>query len=133
MWNKNIKSLRDLTFDAVLSGFRLLLSIAAYDRHHGHVHDAEVLRPHSELQLAQSLHEGHGLDVSDGAAQLDHAHLRNCLRNGSGFATAYGLRSDVHDALDYFIRYVRNDLDSLPEEFSSSLFGDNCLIDFAGG
>ena len=52
------------TFHAVLGGLGLLLAVLAHHRHHGHVHQAEVLPAHPQLQLTQRLHKRHGLDVS---------------------------------------------------------------------
>ena len=35
-----------------------------------HVHQHEVLRGHTELELAKGLHKGHALNVADGASKL---------------------------------------------------------------
>lgn len=58
----------------MLRGLGLLLAHDAQHGHEAHVHNAHVLRPHAELELAQRLHEGHALDVAHGAAELDDAH-----------------------------------------------------------
>ena len=61
--------------DAVLGGFRFLL---AHHPQHGHqtdVDEAEVVGADAELELAQRLQEGHGLDVAHRAPQLDDTHV----------------------------------------------------------
>lgn len=68
-----------------------------------------------EADLAERLNEGHGLDVTDGAAKLDDAHIRRPI------AVVHGdVRHALNPVLDG-ICDVRHNLDCLSQVVPSAL------------
>ncbi len=73
------------------------------------MHVADVVGAHAELELAEGLHEGHGLDVSDCTAQLNDADVRDAL---------LPIDRCVCDALDPIldgVRHMRHNLHGLAQ------------------
>mmetsp|Transcript_42490 Transcript_42490/g.90752 ORF Transcript_42490/g.90752 Transcript_42490/m.90752 type:complete len:251 (-) Transcript_42490:575-1327(-) len=99
----------------MLRGLRLLLAHNADHRHERYVHEAHVVATDAELKLPERFDEGHGLDVTDCAAQLDDADIRR-----AGLV----IRRDVRNTLDPFhdrVSHVRHNLHGLTEVVASAL------------
>ena len=111
----------------VLRGFRFLLAHGAHDGHERDVDEAEVLRPDAPLELAQRLDERHRLDVADGAAELDDAHIRRI-----GLAVHRDLRHALDPLLD-LVRDMRDHLHGLAQVLALALLRDDALVNLAGG
>lgn len=85
----------------------------------------EIVFARAPPQLAHGLDEGHALDVADGAAQLDDAHVRLLARV---------IHGDARHALDPLldrIRDVRHHLHRLAKIVAPPLALDHVLVDLA--
>jgi hypothetical protein len=91
------------------------------------VHVTEVLPLHLELELPEGLHEGHALDVPDGAAQLDDADL-GLLPRGQ-----HGEPGHPLDPLLDGVSDVGDHLHRLAQVVPAPLLADDVLVDLAGG
>ena len=99
-------------------GFHLL---PAHSGDQGDVDVKDVLAAEVVLELADGLQEGKGLDVADGAADLDHHHL--------------GLRlaGRADDTLLDLVGHVGDDLHGGAQVVAAPLLGDDLAVDLAGG
>ena len=77
-----------------------------------------LLRPKLDAQLTDRLEERQGLDVADGAADLDHADVRLT-------------RAQADAALD-LISDVRDDLNRGAQVVAAAFLGDDALVDASG-
>ena len=102
----------------LLRGLRLHLARGADVGNERAVHEADVVAPLVELELAQRLEERQPLDVARRPAELRDQHVH-------AFAAA-------HDALLDLVRDVRNHLHGLAEIVAAALLGDHGLVDLAG-
>jgi hypothetical protein len=86
----------------------------------------EVWTLGASSQLSHCLNEGHALNISNCATQLDYAYvwLLICIVNWDLSLSLNPVDDSVCD--------VWNDLDSLAEIVALSLALDNMLVDFAG-
>lgn len=128
--------------DGVLGGLGLLLTNGAWERirgkrirvrgeggeegrgrmqtedgDEGDVNDAEVVGANAELELAESLDEGHALNVADGAAELDDANVGLAVH-----AVGRGLADALEPILD-LVDHVGDDLDRLAQVVTTALLG----------
>mmetsp|Transcript_41264 Transcript_41264/g.119331 ORF Transcript_41264/g.119331 Transcript_41264/m.119331 type:complete len:277 (-) Transcript_41264:12-842(-) len=85
-----------------------------------------VLRK-AELELPDSLNEGHGLDVTDSSAELDHADLR------PEAAAVHGPLGYAVQPLDYGTRDVGHDLHGLAQVLTTTLLLDHVVVNLASG
>lgn len=85
---------------------------------------AEILTFHTKLELAECFDEWHALDVTNGSAQLNDAHLwlRVCFDR---------LHGDAFNPLLYGIGDVRHHLHCFPQIIATTLLLDHLLINFA--
>mmetsp|Transcript_144811 Transcript_144811/g.464141 ORF Transcript_144811/g.464141 Transcript_144811/m.464141 type:complete len:419 (+) Transcript_144811:743-1999(+) len=146
---RNVALVRDLLLRAVMEG----LGTAADDQvrlHAGgqqgldgvlcrlcllpaHVRDVRAMAPcqrvvrQTELELPERLDERHGLDVADGAAELDHANL------GAQSATVDRHACRAVQPLNDRTCHVRDDLYCLPQIVAPALLLDDRIIDLASG
>ena len=104
--------------DRVLRRFGLDLAAAADHRHQRQVHEDRLTAAEFDADLADRLEEGQGLDIADGAADLDHAHIR--------------VTGAAHDARLDLIGDVRNHLHRGAKVIASTLLGDHALVDTTG-
>ena len=105
--------------DRMLGGLGLDLAGTADHGHQRQVHEHAVAATELHAQLADRLQERQRLDVTDRAADLDHADV--------GVA---GAEQDV--ALD-LVGDVRDHLHRRTEVIAPPLLGDHTLVDAAGG
>ncbi len=106
--------------DRVLSWLGLELARGGQGRQQrdvdvGHVAPADVL-----AHLADGLEERQGLDVADGAADLDNDDI--------GTAVA----GQLLDSLLYLVGDVRDHLDRTAQVVAAALLADHCLVDATG-
>ena len=103
---------------------RRLGFLLANNPDHGHeadMHVAGVLSAHAELELAERLHEGHGFNVADSAAELNDADIRDAL---------LPVNRDLCDALDPVldgISHMRYNLHGLAQVVPPTLALDDML------
>jgi len=86
----------------------------------------EVVLSSSDTQLSKSLHERHGLDVTNGTSKLDNADVR--------LLTSV-VDWNFSDSLDPILNCLDNVWDNLygmSEIVTTSLFVDDKLVDLAG-
>src|SRR6202044_3281243 len=100
--------------------FGLLLTGRCQVRHEGEVDVTDVVATGVATELPDRLDEGHDLDVTDGAADLDDHDVGP-------------ERAQTSDALFDLVGDVRDDLDGLAEIVTPSFLGDHVRIDRAGG
>mmetsp|Transcript_30335 Transcript_30335/g.94157 ORF Transcript_30335/g.94157 Transcript_30335/m.94157 type:complete len:659 (+) Transcript_30335:177-2153(+) len=112
------------SLDGVLRGLRLLPAEV------GNVGDVApghgVLRE-AVLELPESLDEGHGLDVPDGPAELDHADLRPQA------AAVHRLLRHAVQPFDDGAGDVGHDLNRLAQVLPAALLLDHVVVDLARG
>ena len=111
--------------NTMLGGLGLLL--LGQDGDQTHKHEAEVVVSDAELELPEGLEEDAGLDVTDGAADLDEANVGGLTRIIDG---------NVSDALDPVLNLVgdvRDNLDGLAEVVSLALLGNDLAVNLTGG
>ena len=89
------------------------------ERNQRDVNEERVFAAKLLAHLADGFDEGQRFDVADGAADLDDGDVDI-------------LRDLLHRRLD-LVGDVRNDLDGLAEIVAAALFGDDLLVDAAGG
>lgn len=121
------KDSKDAYLDTVLRGLRFLLTYCTQDRHQADMHNAEVLRPNSELELPECLNKRHAFNVTHCAAQLDDADRWQAIA-----AIHSNMTYPFNPVLD-FIRDVRNSLNCLAQELSLTLSLNNAGINLASG
>ena len=110
-----------------LSRFGLVLprGIGLWDQRH--VNRAKVFTSDAKLKLAESLNEGHALDVSDGSSQLDDADFGRIH-----LVADRNRRYFLHPFL-YGVGDVGNHLHRFPEVITAPFLIDHRLVDFPGG
>src|SRR5229473_2888018 len=106
-------------FYAVLRRLGFQLAGSGNEGHQSDVYKKRVLSPHFQAHLADGFEEGKRFDVANGAANLDD-------NNVDAFGDFLDCRLD-------FIGHVRNHLDGLAEVIAAALFGEDRLVDAAGG
>mmetsp|Transcript_61132 Transcript_61132/g.146013 ORF Transcript_61132/g.146013 Transcript_61132/m.146013 type:complete len:357 (+) Transcript_61132:1083-2153(+) len=115
--------------DRVLRRLRLLL--VRHRRHQRHLDEEKVIDADLVLQLPQRLDEGHALNVSDGAAELDDAHVRlGAIILGVGAGLDGAARHSLDPIRDRRCD-VRHHLDSLAEVLALALLLDDLLVHLA--
>ena len=110
---------------AVLSGLSLLGT--SHDGEIGTVHKAEVLRGDGETECTEGLDEGGGLQVTNGASELDEADLRGLT------ASIDRNTGDALDVLHDLIGEVRDEGNCLTQEFTLTLALDQGVVDLTSG
>mmetsp|Transcript_49930 Transcript_49930/g.99399 ORF Transcript_49930/g.99399 Transcript_49930/m.99399 type:complete len:615 (-) Transcript_49930:262-2106(-) len=112
---------------AVLRRLSLLLTNRAEDGHQGDMEEEDVVAANAELELAESLDEGHGLDVADCAAKLNDAHVGLARQSVSGHL------GDPFDPLHDGVGHVRDHLHGLAQVIAAPLLLQALLVDLARG
>src|SRR5579884_698233 len=117
--NVRLDSNAEELFDRVLRGFGLQFGGGGNKRHQGDVHEQCILAAKILAHLADGFYKRERLDVADRAANLDDrdVHL---------------LRDFLHRRLN-FVGDVGNDLHGLAEIVAAALFGNDLLVNAAGG
>lgn len=108
--------------DSLLRRLRLLLSVYNWDI--GDVNLHEVVLARTSPQLAHSLDEGHALDITHRASQLNDADIRLLARVIDGYACHL-----LNPVLDR-IGDVGNDLHGFTQVVALALALDDVLVDF---
>jgi hypothetical protein len=111
----------------VLRRLRLLLPHGAEDGDERDVDEADVLGADAELELAQRLEEDEGLDVADGAADLDEADVGRRRRRAVR-ARRRAVDDLVRNAVEpvlHGVRHVGDDLHRLAELVAAALRVDD--------
>ena len=104
----------------MLGGLGLLLARRGEIRDERKVHVTDVAPTRVTTVLANGLNEGHDLDVTDSAADLDDDDVR-----AQRAKTSYPFLDFVSD--------VRDDLDGLSQIVAPALFRDHVRVDGSGG
>lgn len=106
---------------------RLGLLLRANQRNIADLDLKEVVLANSSLELSHGLNEWCALDVSNSTAQFDDTDIRLPSR-----LIHRNLGDLLNPVLD-FIRQMGDDLHSLSEVISTTLLGDDMVVDLAGG
>ena len=103
----------------MLCGLGLKLLSRGDERHQSYVDEQRVLAAEFLAHLPDRFHERQRLDVAHCAADFHNCHV-------------HVLRHFLHRSLD-FIRHVRDHLHGFAQIIAAALFGDDLLVEAAGG
>jgi hypothetical protein len=110
--------------NSLLCGFCLLLPVD--DGHIRNVNLEKIVLARAPPQMRHGLDEGHALDITDGTAKLDYAHI------GLLVGVVDGNLGNLDDPVLDCIGDVRHDLDCLAQVVAPALALNDVLVDLAG-